>query len=199
MMQRSSSRLIGALCVLVPLAGCISLAGKPPASLLTLSADAQPASGQTTSSATSPTITILVPVAPAAIATSRVPVQTSGTSISYIKGAVWSEPPARLFARLLSDTIAARTGRVVLGSAQALGDPGARLAGELRSFGIDEARRMAVVVYEASLRRGEDRVYEKRRFEAVERVDQIDAASAAQALNRAANRIAADVADWVGK
>ena len=199
MMRRFPLRAAAGLALLLPAAGCISFAAKPPAALLTLSAADAPAVDKTVSSATSPTISILVPVAPTALSTGRVPVQTGATSFAYVKDALWSEPPARLFARLLSDTIASRTGRVVLGSAQALGDPGAKLSGELRSFGMDEASSSAVVVYEASLRRGVDRVYEKRRFEAREPVSRIDATSVGPALNRAANKVAADVADWVGR
>ena len=199
MMRPTFPRLLIVIGAALPLAGCISLAAKPPAALLTLTPAAAPATGQTVSSATAATISIQVPVAPAAIATTRVPVQTSATAFAYVKGAIWSEPPPRLFARLLSDTIAARTGRIVLGGAQALGDPGARLAGELRSFGVEETSSEAVVIYEATLRRGADRVFEKRRFEAREPVSRIDADSVGPALNRAANHVAADVADWVGK
>lgn len=199
-MQRTKSARAAAVTVLaLSLAGCINLAGKPPAALLTLTPTQSPPVGQTANSATTPTISVTVPVAPAAIATPRVPVQTSDTSIAYIKGAVWSEPPARLFARLMSDTIAARTGRVVLGYPQSLGSTGAQLSGELRSFGIDEATSSAVVVFEASLRRGEDRVYEKRRFEAREPVAAINAETVGPALNRAANRLADEVAHWVGR
>lgn len=192
-------RLFVAVAAGLPLAGCISLSPKPPAALMTLTPTASPATGQTVSTASATTIAIQVPTAPSAIATNRVPVQTGATALTYIKGAIWSEPPPRLFARLLSDTIAARTGRVVLGGAQALGDPGAKLAGELRSFGVEENSGDAVVVYEAILRRGNDRVFEKRRFEAREPVGRIDADTVGPALNRAANRVAADVADWVGK
>jgi cholesterol transport system auxiliary component len=199
MMRLTFPRLLLVIGAALPLAGCINLAPKPPAALLMLTPGAAPAIGQTVSSATAATISIQVPVAPAAISTTRVPVQTSATAFAYVKGAIWSEPPPRLFARLLSDTIAARTGRIVLSGVQALGDPGAKLAGELRSFGVEETSSEAVVVYEATLRRGADRVFEKRRFEAREPVSRIDADSVGPALNRAANRVAADVADWVGK
>jgi cholesterol transport system auxiliary component len=40
---------------------------------------------------------------------------------------------------------------------------------------------------------------EKRRFEARVPVSAIDAASAGAALNDAANQVAVEVADWVGK
>ena len=81
-----------------------------------------------------------MPAVPQELATARVPVQATATTIAYVKDALWVEPPARLFARLLVDTIAARTGRVVLSTAQSLSDPGARLAGELRNFGSTRRR-----------------------------------------------------------
>ncbi len=199
-MMRASPTLSRAALALLPLlSGCISLAGKPPVQLLTLTSAEQPATGQTVSTATAHTLSLEVPVTPAAVAAPRVMVVTRPGAVAYVKGAVWSEAPARQFARLLSDTIAVRTGRVILSSAQALGDPGAHLSGELRSFGIDEAKGEAVVVYNASLRRGVDRVYETRRFEGHAPIGKIDENSVGPALSAAANQVAAEVADWVGK
>lgn len=198
-MMRPAMKLLPALIAMVPLGGCISLAAAPPPSLLTLTAASPIAPGQASNSGDAKTITIQVPAVPASLATTRVPVQTSPTSIAYIKDAAWSEQPARLFARLVSDTIAVKTGRVVLTPAQSLADPGARLAGELRNFGIDGATGEAVVTFDASLVRGEAKIFEKKRFEAREPVGAIAADTAAVALNRAANRVASDVADWVGR
>lgn len=186
------------LLAFLPLGACISLVGKPPAMLLTLASNAAPAVGTTLDSKTAKTITVLVPVVPAAIAGPRLPVMTGVTSIAYVKGAVWSEPPARLFARLMADTIAAKTGRVVLSNQQSFADPGARLAGELRLFGVDADRNQAVVAFEATLVRDGQKTFEKRRFEAREPVGAITPEAAGAALNRAANRVAAEVADWVG-
>jgi cholesterol transport system auxiliary component len=184
---------------LAPLSACISFGAKPPPSLLTItSASAVPA-GQTVSSANVATITIMVPAVSQALATQRVPVQTSDTSVAYLVNAQWVEPPARLFARLLSDTIAAKTGRVVLSTSQSLADPGARLTGELRSFGVVAGSKEAVVVYDAALMRSEGHVIEKRRFEARVPLSQIEADDAGVAINQAANQVAAEVADWVGK
>ncbi|WP_242096002.1 MULTISPECIES: ABC-type transport auxiliary lipoprotein family protein [unclassified Sphingomonas] len=183
----------------LPLAGCISFAAKPPPSLLTLSADASVPVGQDQSSGTAKSVTIQVPSVPQSLATARVPVQATPTSIAYVKNALWAEPPARLFARLLSDTMTARTGRVVLSGAQSTIDPGARLSGELRSFGLDAATQSAVVVFDASLIRVNTTTIEKRRFEAHVPVGAIDATSAAPAISQAANQVAVQVADWVGR
>lgn len=182
------------------LGGCISFTGKPPAMLLTISAAAAPAVGGVSSSAQVHTVTVQVPVTPAAIANNRVAVQSGPNSIAYVKGGVWAEYPARLFARLLSDTVAARTGRVVLSNAQSFADPGARLAGELRAFQIDAPSGQAVVTFDASLMRDNAKTFEKRRFEArVPLAGAITPAASAAALNQGANEVATQVADWLGR
>lgn len=192
-------RRLPVLLAALPLAGCISLTPKPPAMLLTLTSAAGPTAGETVSSAKAPTITIQTPTTPAAISGARVPVQSGGTAIAYIKGAYWTEPPARLFARLLSDVVTAKTGRVALSFAQSFSDPGARLAGDLRAFGIDADQRQAIVAFDATLFRSGGKAFERRRFEAREPVREITPEAAGNALNRAANRVAAEVADWVGR
>lgn len=198
-MSRRSLKLLPMLMLASALSGCISFAAKPPASLLTITATSVVEPGKVSNSGSASTITILVPSVPAALATQRVPVQTSATSIAYVKDALWSEQPARLFARMMADTIAAKTGRVVLTPAQSLFDPGARLTGELRNFGIVEASGEAVVTFDAALVRDGSKTYEKRRFEAREPVGTITPQSVGEAIDRAANRVAGDVADWVGR
>lgn len=190
--------LIPALAALALLGGCISLAAKPPESLLLISSANQVPVDKPASSDSASTITILVPATPQALSTQRVPVLTGNNSVAYLKNALWSELPARLFARLLSDTITAKTGRLVLSPSEALSDPGAHLTGELRNFSIDERTQMAVVTYDATLRRAPDKPFEKRRFEATVAVDDVKPTAAAAAIGRAANRVADDVAAWIG-
>lgn len=197
-MRVPTKPLIAAL-ALTALSGCISFGAKPPAALLTLTAAETVPVGQVAKTDTAPTITITVPSVPQMLATARIPVQTGPTAVAYVKDALWAEQPARLFARLTAETIQARTGRVVLSGAQAFADPGAKLAGELRNFGIDGASGDAVITFEATLMRGEARVFEKRKFEARVPTGAITAATAAAALNTAANKVAAEVADWVGR
>jgi cholesterol transport system auxiliary component len=190
---------LAVLALALSLAGCISFGAKPPPSLLTLTAAVAPAVGQDQRSAGAKSITIEVPVTPQSVATTRVPVQASATSIAYVPKAQWAEPPARLFARLLSDTVAARTGRVVLSSVQPVTDASAHLGGELRSFGLDATTRQAVVTFDAALLRVPGKSgLETRRFEARVPVATIDADAAGPALNDAANQVAAQVADWIG-
>ncbi|MGH6616045.1 ABC-type transport auxiliary lipoprotein family protein [Sphingomonas sp.] len=184
---------------LLPLSACISFGAKPPPVLLTISSASAVPVGQVQDSSKSATITIQVPAVSQALATTRVPVQASDTAIAYVAKAQWVEQPARLFARLLSDTVGAKTGRVVLSSAQSFADPGARLSGELRSFGVDATTKEAVVTYDASLTRGPASVVEKRRFEARVAVGAIEAGAVGIGLNQAANQVAGEVADWVGR
>ncbi len=196
--MKTLSIAIGLLAAL-PLAGCISFGATPPDTLLKLQSAAQVPVGQVQNSATAKSIVIGVPVTPQSLATQRVPVATSATSVAYVKDAQWSEPPARLFARLVSDTVAARTGRVVLSPVQAIAEANDDLEGELRSFGLDAATREAVVTFDGALQRAGQPATEKRRFEARVPVTAIDAASTGPALNQAANQIAAEVADWIGR
>lgn len=181
----------------LPLAGCLSFGGKPPKVLLTLTPAATLPVGSTQSSATAKTITIQVPVVPQALAVARVPVQT-GDQVAYVTDVAWVEAPQRLFARLMSDAIGAKTGRVVLSPAQSFSDPGARLSGELRNFGVDGATREAVVTFDGSLIRSDASKVEKKRFEARVPLAAIDSTSVGPALNQAANQVAGEVADWVG-
>ena len=185
------------LAATLPLAACISFGAKPPPSLLTLQPSATLAVGTVQDSASARSITIQVPATPTSLAGARVPVQATPTSIAYIKNALWAEPPARLFTRLLSDTVSAQANMVVLSNVQSITDPSATLGGELRSFGVDAATREAVVTYDAALTRAGATTVEKRRFEALVAVAAIDAPSAGIALNQAANQVAGEVATWV--
>ena len=186
-----------ALSLAATLSGCISFGAKPPPSLLTLQAAAGPAVGAAQSSADQRSIVVQVPTVPAALATQRVPVQATPTTLAYIKNAQWAEPPARLFARLIADTLTARAGMVVLSGVQSLSDPSATLGGELRMFGADAGASSAVVTYDATLIRPNQTRVEKRRFEARVPIAAIDAGNVGTALNDAANQVAAQVADWV--
>ncbi len=190
------NRLFLALAAALAVSGCLSFGPKVPPVLMRLTSDAQiAASGRTAAAAEA--ITVVPPTAPAELNTPRVPVRTGSTQVAYVKDAQWVEVPTILFARLVSETIAAKTGRVVLDPKQFTFDPGQRLTGTLQTFGLDADRMEAVLVYDAAVSRGKDSV-ETRRFEARVPVAALDAASAPAALNQAANLVAADVAAWVG-
>ena len=187
-----------ALAAALALAGCFSFGPKTPPSLLTLTAaEALPAGTSRTAEA-SAAITVLAPTVPQELRANRVPVRSGGTAVAYLKDAAWVEPPAALFGRLVAETISARTGRVVLDPRQFSFDPGTRLTGQLQSFGVDSDRSEVVLIYDAALARGATGV-ETRRFEARVALPTIDATAAAPALNQAANQVAMQVADWIGR
>ena len=185
------------LALALSLAGCISLAPKPPASLLTLTPAATGGVAGDRTAAPGQTISVATPIVPESLQTERVPVQASETSIAYLQDARWVATPDRLFGRLLSDVIAARTGRVVLDALQLDVSPGVRLTGRLDRFGIDAASSEAVVAFEAAVARDAGAVV-TRRFEARVPVAAVDVVNAGPALNQAANTVAVQVADWVG-
>ncbi len=185
------------LALLVPLAGCISFGAKPPPSLLTLTAAQTLAVGTVQRAPGASTITIAVPTIPQELATLRVPVRSNPTTVAYLKDALWVEPVNRMFARVLSDTISARTGRVVVGGFTT--EPGASLTGELRSFGVDAATGEVVVTFDGALIRASGAPFEKRRFEARLAAGVVEPAAVGVALNTAANQVAGEVADWVGR
>ena len=125
------------------------------------------------------------------------PVYVDETSIQYLENAAWVEQPGALFARLIGETIAARTGRVVLDPSQYSHDPGTRLTGTLVKFGLDPAAMQVVIVYDAAVARGATGVTTNR-FEARVAVADATPAVVAPALNQAANQLAGEVAAWVG-
>lgn len=181
------------------LSACVSLGGKAPPFLLTLDADSQPAAGDLRVAGEASTLAILVPNAPQKLRTPRIPVQQDGASIAYIADAQWVEAPQRLFQRLLASTVSARTNRVVLDESQYLAAPGEQLAGELLEFGVDARTQEAVVVYQAMLVSGGGKSITKRRFETREPLSRkIEARASGIALQRAANRMAVEIADWLG-
>lgn len=184
---------------LLALPGCVSFGAKPPPSLLTLEAASPPAAGPGQVVKEGETVTVLRPRTPAALAVQRVPVRSGPNSLAYLKNALWADIPANLFRALLADTIAARTGRPVLDIQQYSLSPGIRLTGTLERFELDAGSRQAVVVYDAALARGGTAPIETRRFKARAPAASESPASVAAAVNVAANQVAAEVADWIGK
>ena len=183
----------------VTLSGCIGLGGKTPPFLLTLDADAAPTAGTARTASDAATLTILIPTAPQKLRTPRIPVQQDDARVAYVKDAQWVEAPQRLFQRLVSETVAARTSRVVLDEGQYLTAPGEQLAGQLMDFGVDARTNEAVVVYQAMLVSAGGKSVTQRRFEAREPIaGKIEAKPVGEALTAAANKVAVEVAGWLG-
>ena len=183
---------------LLPLAGCISFGAKPPPFLMNLTPTQMTAADQSRSAAPGEAVTVYTPSVPAELATMRVPVRNGPTTLTYLVGSQWSDAPAKLFQQMLSSTIAARTGRVVLNPRQATIDPGVRLAGDLDRFGLDAAAMQVEVSYDAIRQNRDGSRVDNRRFTAHVPVSAAEPHAVAAALDRAANQVAVEVADWIG-
>ena len=179
------------------LSGLLGGGGKPPATLLTLTAEAADPGQIVRSANAGQAVTIAVPAVAKEIRTNRVPVQISPTDVQYVKNLQWVDTPDRLFADLVAETVRRTTGRVVLGPKQSALDPGLMVNGELQRFGYDAQTGQVVVQYDASLSTEGGTRVEARRFTATAPADGT-AASIGPALNSAANQVAAEVARWIG-
>ena len=192
-------KLLLALPASLALAGCFG--GSAPPQLYTLtSAQVRPAAAPR-SAGQGEAITVAVPALPQALRTTRIPVYVNETTIQYLEDAVWVEQPGGLFARVLGETISARTGRVVLDPSQYSNDPGSRITGTLVKFGLDPTpgQMAVVVVYDAVLARsGANGAVVTNRFEARVPVADATPATVAPALNQASNQVAEAVAAWIG-
>ena len=198
MMRRFRAPLIAAVAA-ATLSGCIGLGGQTPPVLLALDPAAEPQAGTARPAAEAATLTILIPTAPQKLRTTRIPVQQDDASVTYVKDAQWVEAPSRLFQRLVSETVAARTSRVVLDEGQYLTAPGEQLAGQLMEFGVDARSNEVVVAYQAMLVSAGGKTVTQRRFEVREAIDgKVEAKPVGEALTRAANKVAVDVAGWLG-
>ncbi|MBK5265109.1 MAG: membrane integrity-associated transporter subunit PqiC [Alphaproteobacteria bacterium] len=187
------------LLLAAPLSACVSFGAKVPERLLSLTAQSSLEAGAARSTATGRSLVVAVPETPQMLETNRVPVQVDDTSVAYVKDALWVDQPGRLFQRLLSETIAAKTNRVLLDPRQFSGDSSTQLTGELLRFGIDARTLEAVVTYDATQRGVDGTTIMKKRFSASRPVSAIKAMRVGEALNDAANDVAAQVASWVGE
>jgi cholesterol transport system auxiliary component len=187
------------LCLLlaVPLAGCLSLGGKTPEQLLTLTpARSAPAGAATTGSATS-ALAVIEPHTEQRLNVTRVPVQMTDSTLAYIKDAVWVEKPTRLFRQLLGETIRAGGTRLVVNEGDLGYSAATKLSGQLLDMGYDVASGSVVVRFDGVLQSADGRV-QTRRFESRVAGVAAEAAAVGPALNQAANDVAAQVAEWVG-
>lgn len=194
-----------AIAAALGLSACVKLGGaEAPESLFTLSASvSHPADAKQVEGA----FIVPEPQVPQVLNVTRIPVQVSDTSLAYLKDAVWVERPSRLFQWVLAETLATKTGRIVLEQASPVIDPAktkvVRISGELQKFSYD-ARTSSVVVRfdgrkEVLKAEGAASGLQTRRFEAVIPGVEAKAGPVAEALNRAANVVAAQVSDWAAE
>jgi cholesterol transport system auxiliary component len=180
----------------LPLAGCLSLGGKTPEQLLTLTPARTAPAGFATTGPANVALAVLEPNTSQRLNVTRVPVQMDDTNLAYLKDATWVEKPTRLFQNLVAETIRARGSRLVIREGDLGQTAVTTLSGELLDMGYDVATASVVVRYDAVLQTP-DRQVRTRRFES--RVPSAaDAVSVGPALNQAANQVASEVADWIG-
>ena len=190
-------RVFGAAACALALTACLG-GGHVPDHLLTLTAAETRPVAQPRNAGPDQAVTVVTPTVPQALRTTRIPVYVNETTVQYLKDADWVENPGPLFGRLLGETIAARTGRVVLDPSQYSHDPGTRLTGQLLRFGLDPAAMQVVVTYDAAMARGTAGGVTTNRFEARVPVAAATPEAVAPALNQAANQVADQVAAWLG-
>jgi len=183
------------------LGGC-SLGGllggaKPPTTLVTLTPQAAEPEQIARTAAAGQSVTIATPTVARELSTVRVPVQVSPTDIQYVANLQLADTPARLFANLVGETVRRTTNRVVLDFGQTTLDPGLQVTGALQKFGYDAASGQVIVQYDGALSTAGGSRVETRRFTAAVPSDGT-AGSVGPALNRAANQVAGEVAQWIG-
>jgi cholesterol transport system auxiliary component len=196
-MRVTNRPFLMALPLALALSGCISFGGEPPESLLTLSpAATAPAGPGVAAGAERPVVAVLAFDTPAKLDVLRVPVAVSDTELAYLQEAFWVEKPARLFRRLVGETIRARGQAMVIDGDDTTTIATVTLQGTLIDMGYDAQNGAAVVRFDA-VRIAKDGTVTTRRFEARETGVVAETRAVGAALNVAANRVAADVADWV--
>jgi cholesterol transport system auxiliary component len=195
--KRRFRPLVLSLFALSTLSACVSFGGgKPPAALLVLSATYAVKDGSVQTGAAKEALIVLLPQVPRKLETNRVPVQIDSSNIAYLKNAIWADKPARLMQMLVMETVTAKNGRLVLNEVDAGGKGEEFLSGTLVEFGIDARTSEAVVIYDAvKLVRGQ--AVQKRRFEIRKPVGVVEAGPVGDALNKAANDVAVEIAAWL--
>jgi len=198
----SGPKGVFAIAASLALAGCVSFGGgEPPESLLTLTSTASaPAGSGASGQADMGPIAVLTPETPAKLDVTRVPVNVSGTEIAYLQGAYWVEKPARLFRRLVGETLRTASGEgsgpLVLDTDDTPTLPRQSVRGTLLDMTYDAPSSSVVVRFDA-VHTAADGTVKSRRFEARESGVVAETASVGPALNRAANTVAGEVAAWV--
>lgn len=187
-----------ALALPLSLSACVSLGGaKPPPLLFTLTSASIAPAGAAASGKLSEAIVVLEPETDRRLSVLRVPVQVDDANVAYLQKAAWVERPSRLFQNLLAEALRAKGGRLVLQGDGTDAKGAQQLTGRLVDLGYDARSQSVVVRYDAM--RNLAGVVSTRRFEAVERGISAKPESIGPALNRAANAVAAQVAEWTAK
>ncbi|GGA08851.1 hypothetical protein GCM10010923_18900 [Blastomonas marina] len=183
------------LAALLALSGCISFGEDPPPTLFNLT-PATPESQTEITGSVENALIVEEPSTSQRLAVTRVPVQVDASNVAYLQDAMWVERPTRLMQALIAETVRARSGRVVFEGDDTDASGGTLLSGRLLEMGYDARDGSVIVRFDALLHReGQQTV--ARRFES--RIPGIapEANAVGPALNRAANDVAGQIADWI--
>ena len=195
---RPRSRWIGGLAVIASLSltGCLGLSSKPPKQLVSLSPTTSAQAGAATTGTLADAILVHDPEADRSLDVLRVPVRINASTIAYMQDIAWVEKPSRQFRSLLSETLRARTGRLVVedGDFEAVGRT--MITGRLLAMGYD-APSQSVIMRIDMHRQDKGGAIVSRRFEASVPGIQPKAAPVAAALGQVANDVAGQVAVWI--
>ncbi len=196
-MTMTKIKILAAAASVAVLTGCISFGAEPPEKLLTLTPAATIPEGAAAEGEASAALAVQTPSVTQRLNVTRVPVTTSDSSLAYLQEAFWVEKPAQLFRNVLAETIRAKGNRLVVGGGELEYSARTQLSGQLVDMGYDATTGSVLVRYDAVLET-DDGTIRTRRFE--ESISGIlpEAEAVGAALNRAANTVADDVAEWVG-
>lgn len=183
--------------IMLLVTGCVSLGGNErPERLLTLTPINMASEGALVRVQRGEAFIVYEPTVPAELDVLRVPVRVNDSNIAYLKDAIWVERPAKLFGRLLAETIRAQGQRVVLSPGITAVGGGPRLHGNLLQFGYDAEQAAVVITYDATLVKKNGEI-EQRRFESTILDIEADVGLVGPILNETANDIALKVALWI--
>ncbi len=98
----------------------------------------------------------------------------------------------------MTETVIRTTNRVVLDPKQSSLDPGVTITGNLSRFGYDAQEGGVIVRYDAAMTRAGGNAGRDPRASRRARQPTARASTVAPAINAAANRVAIEVAQWVG-
>lgn len=196
-MAAGMHRMAAPLAALMLLGGCLSFGGKVPSQLISLTSTSVAPVGPMASGKMADALIVLDPDADRRLDVQRVAVQVNDSTVAYLKDATWVERPARQFRRLLAETIRARGGRLVVEGEDAAIAGKQMLSGRLLDMGYD-ARSQSVIVRYDALREDAGGQVQTRRFETTVPGVAATAEAVSPALNKAANEVAGQVADWLG-
>ncbi|USI74092.1 ABC-type transport auxiliary lipoprotein family protein [Sphingomonas morindae] len=187
-----------ALAALALLPGCVSFGPKPPPSLIRFAPAAMAPADAGAPLTPARAVTVMVPTTPNELAAPRVPVRSGAADLAYLKDAQYADSPARLFRDLLMETIRARTGRPALEGRDYHLAGGSVLNSRIDTLSVDAGQRRVDLVVDAVLKTPNQDAM-TRRFEAHVPVTAVTAPAVTPALSQAANDVAVQIADWVGR